>query len=77
MRYFYQLLVSTLLAYYYKVLLSELHCTNRNQLLVLHATPIRYLYVTSEPENNKVRLQVRFTAFTSLRKRKKYVHSEM
>ena len=31
-------------------------------------TPIRHPHVTSEPENNEIGLQVKFTAFNSLRK---------
>ena len=45
-------------------------------ILLLLLTPIRYPYVTSERENEKIRLQVRFTPFTSLSKRK-HVHLEV
>ena len=41
----------------------------REQLWRLHLAPIRYPLVTAERENNKIRLQVKFTAFTSLRKK--------
>ena len=36
-----------------------------------------YPYVTYERGNNKIRLQVKFTGFKSLRKRKQYVYSQI
>ena len=57
-------------------MLSSEYCKIfQNSLFIEHLwwlllTPVTHPYVNSEREKNKICLQVKFTAFTSLKKRK-------
>ena len=57
-------------------MLSSEYCKiSKNSLFIEHLwslllTPVTHPYVNSEREKNKIWLQVKFTAFTSLKKRK-------
>ena len=75
-RYFHQFLVSNLLAYSCKVLHQSSFVTSHSEL-PLPDTSWRYSYVTFCEGKNEIYIQVRFTAFTSFRKRKLYVYSDI
>ena len=57
-------------------MLSSEYCKiSKNSLFIEHLwslllTPVTHPYVNSKREKNKIWLQVKFTAFTSLKKRK-------
>ena len=74
----YELFASTIPIWYFcSDKLTFISETLKGNFLWLLLTPIMYPYFPSERGNNQIRLQVKFTAFTSLRKRKQYIYSEI